>query len=164
MNKINVLLCCTGNICRSPMAEGALRELVKKAGYVDEIFIDSAGTHAHYLGHPPDPRAQRAMLERGIDISGQRSRRVALADFQRFDHILVMDGENYDALRFICPRSQVHKIRYLLDFAPQFKTHHVPDPFHAEEVLFIRVRDMIEQAAEGLMEHLQEFLRNEKML
>lgn len=146
------------------MAEGALRELVRKAGCMDEVFIDSAGTHAHYVGRPPDPRAQRAMLERGIDISGLRSRRVLLADFQRFDHILVMDGENFDALRFICPRNQVQKIRYLLDFAPQFKTRRIPDPFHGGEAFFNQVREMIEQAAEGVFEHLQESLKSKKIL
>jgi protein-tyrosine phosphatase len=145
------------------MAEGTLRELAKRAGYTDEIFIDSAGTHAHYLESPPDPRAQRAMLERGIDISSLRSRRILLADFQRFDHILVMDAENYDALRFICPRSQVHKIQYLLDFAPQCKTRHVPDPYHGDEILFRRVREIIELAVEELFVYLQECLESKKV-
>jgi len=163
MSKINVLFCCMANICRSPMAEGALRETVRKAGYTDEIFIDSAGTHTHYLGRPPDPRAQRAMLELGIDISGLRSRRILLADFQRFDHIFVMDAENYDALRFICPRGHIHKIQYLLDFAPQFRTRHVPDPYHGDEILFRQVRGMIEQAAEGVFAYLQECLSNKKV-
>lgn len=163
MNKVNVLFCCMANICRSPMAEGALRELVKNAGYTDKIFIDSAGTHAHYLGRPPDPRAQRAMLERRIDISGLRSRRILLADFQRFHHILVMDAENYDALRFICPRAHIHKIRYLLDFAPQFKARDVPDPYHGEEIVFYRVREMIERAAEGVFAYLHESLNDNKV-
>jgi len=144
------------------MAEGALRETVKKAGYADEIFIDSAGTHAHYVGCSPDPRAQRAMLERGIDISDLRSRRVLLADFQRFDHIFVMDSENFDALRFICPRVHVHKIRYLLDFAPQFKMRHVPDPYHGDDIFFRRVREMIEQAAEGVFPYLLDCLSDKK--
>ncbi|WP_119629681.1 low molecular weight protein-tyrosine-phosphatase [Methylocaldum marinum] len=159
MNKINVLFCCMGNICRSPMAEGALRDRVRKAGLTDEIFIDSAGTHAHYVALPPDPLAQRVMLERGIDISDLRSRRVSLSDFQRFDHILVMDDTNYDALRFICPRSHVHKIRYLLDYAPQFKTRQVPDPIGGEEVVFRRVREMVERGAEGVFAYLEALLR-----
>jgi protein-tyrosine phosphatase len=144
------------------MAEGALRELVTKAGYANEVYIDSAGTHAHFLGHPPDPRAQRVMLERGIDIGDLRSRRISRSDFQRFDHILVMDAENYDTLRFVCPRGHVRKIRYLLDFAPQFKTRDVPDPYHGEEAVFRETREMIVQAVEGVFAYLQQVLIKEK--
>ncbi|CAI8726336.1 protein-tyrosine phosphatase [Methylocaldum szegediense] len=140
------------------MAEGALRELVTKAGYTNQIYIDSAGTHAYALGRPPDPRAQRVMLERGIDIGGLRSRRIARSDFQRFDYILAMDSENYDTLRFVCPREHVHKIRYLLDFAPELKTRDVPDPYHGEEAVFRETREMIVQAVEGVFAHLQQAL------
>ncbi len=162
MNKVNVLFCCMANICRSPMAEGALRELVTKAGYTNQIYIDSAGTHAHVLGRPPDPRAQRVMLEMGVDIGGLRSRRISRSDFQRFDHILAMDAQNYDTLRFICPRGHVRKIRYLLDFAPHLKMRDVPDPYHGEEAVFRETREMIVQAVEGVFAYLLDMPIKEK--
>jgi protein-tyrosine phosphatase len=156
MAEFSVLFCCMGNICRSPMAEGLFRDLAEKSGFADRIFVDSAGTHAHFLNVPPDPRAQKAMLARGIDISGKRSRRIAMSDFDRFDPILVMDGENFDALQFICRGSDRRKIAYLLDFAPQLKTRDVPDPYHGDERAFEQVSQMIEVAAAGLFAHFRE--------
>ncbi len=96
-----VLMVCMGNICRSPMAEGMLRKALQAAGLDRHVEVDSAGTHAYHIGSPPDPRAQHAVRQRGVEISHLRGRQVADADFERFDYILVMDGDNYD----IMPRS-----------------------------------------------------------
>lgn len=159
MTEIKVLFCCMGNICRSPMAEGVLKRLVDEAGLGDRVVIDSAGTHADFPNSPPDPRAQRLMAERGMDISELRARRIGRADFDRFDLILAMDGQNYDALRFICPKSQVHKISRLLDFAPELKVRDVPDPFNADESKFERVLELVETASLGLLERLRRTLR-----
>lgn len=93
-----VLMVCMGNICRSPMAEGMLRQAVLDAGLDRHVEVDSAGTHAYHIGSAPDPRAQQAIRQRGIDISQLRGRKVADEDFERFDYILVMDGDNYDKL------------------------------------------------------------------
>lgn len=158
MTEIKVLFCCMGNICRSPMAEGVLRRLVDEAGIGHRVVIDSAGTHADFPNSPPDPRAQRIMAERGMDISGLRARRVSRADFERFDLILAMDGQNYDSLRFICPRSQTHKISLLLDFAPKLKARDVPDPFNSDESKFERVLELVEAASLGVLEQLRKAL------
>jgi protein-tyrosine phosphatase len=156
MKKINILFCCMGNICRSPMAEGLFRKLVEEAGYADRVFVDSAGTHADFPDSPPDPRAQKLMAERGIDIGAQRARRVMRADFERFDLILAMDTRNLDALRFVCPRSQAHKVGLLLDYAPRLRKKEVPDPYHADESVFKSALEQIEVAAEGLLGHLRD--------
>lgn len=159
MVQIKVLFCCMGNICRSPMAEGVFRDLVEKAGLSEVIVADSAGTHADFKDAPPDARAQQLLLERGIDISGQRARRVRRADFEEFDLILVMDGQNLDTLRFVCPRSQHQKLARLLDFAPDLKERSVPDPYRKEEAAFRHALELIEKGAIGVLEHLRNQLR-----
>lgn len=152
---MKLLFCCMGNICRSPMAEGLFRHLAEDAGFGDAVFVDSAGTHANFPDAPPDPRAQKAMAELGIDISGQRARAVRRADFERFDLVLAMDGHNFDTLRYICPKQHVHKIVRMLDYAPRLGTRSLPDPFHADDEAFIEVREMLEAAAAGLLEALR---------
>lgn len=88
---VKILFVCTGNICRSPTAEGVFRHLAGRAGLDGRVTAASAGTHGYHVGEPPDPRTLRAALARGVDLSSQRARRLAAADFTRFDHILAMD-------------------------------------------------------------------------
>lgn len=155
MEKIKILFVCMGNICRSPVAEGTFRELVEKEGLFDRVIIDSAGTHAYHVAEPPDLRAQKVTLDRGVDISTLRARRVDPIDFERFDHILAMDQHNYDALIDACPKMFCYKIRYFLDFAPHLKTRNVPDPYYGGDHSFERVLDLIESASLGLVEALR---------
>jgi protein-tyrosine phosphatase len=140
-----------GNICRSPIAEGIFRNLVEREGMEPYFHIDSAGTHAYHVGHPPDPRAQHAALQRGIDISSQRARQIQVSDFEEFDHILVMDQYNYDTLRFVCPRGHAHKVKLFLDFAPRLGTREVPDPYYGGIQGFEHVLDLVEEASWGFL-------------
>lgn len=151
MNKTRVLFVCMGNICRSPTAEGVFRHLVTQAGVQEHFHIDSAGTHVYRVNNPPDPRAQRAALEGGVDISSQRARQVETSDFEDFDHVLVMDRQNYDTLMFVCPKPHSHKVKLFLDFAPHLKTREVPDPYYGGERGFERVLDMVEEACRGFL-------------
>jgi protein-tyrosine phosphatase len=145
-----------GNICRSPMAEGLFRNLLAEAGLEGRVGVDSAGTHADARDRPPDQRAQKLLAERGIDISGQRSRPIAQADFERFDLIVVMDGHNLDMLRFVCPRRQAGKLSLLLDYAPKIKARDVPDPYQREDADFLKALDLLDAGTRGLLEHLRE--------
>lgn len=158
MRTISILFVCMGNICRSPSAEGIFRDLVKREGLIDHIFIDSAGTHAYHVQEPPDPRAQNTALGRGIDISPIRARQVEKGDFERFDYVLAMDRHNFELLAAASPDHLVHKVKYFLEFAPHLNTTDVPDPYYGGEHGFERVFDMIEDAAEGLLDALR---RNE---
>ena len=150
-----VLMCCMGNICRSPSAEGALRLAAERAGVDDELLIDSAGTHGYHVGEPPDARAQRHALRRGIDIARQRARQVAAEDFERFDLIVAMDHDNLELLRQVCPPEQEHKLRLMMSFAPRAGIDIVPDPYYGGPEAFERVLDLLDVACAGLLGHVQ---------
>ena len=146
---------CTGNICRSPTAEGVFRKLVAEAGLAEMVTIASAGTHGYHVGEPPDERSQAAALRRAVDISTQRARRVARADFTEFDLILAMDRGHYRALRSLAPPSAAERVRLFLDYAPELGLKDVPDPYYGGPDGFEDVLDMIETAAAALLEDLR---------
>ncbi len=152
--KVKILFVCMGNICRSPTAHGVFRHLVRAAGYATQIEIDSAGTHAYHLNEPPDERAQETALARGVDISDLRARRAAAEDFAYYDYILAMDQDNYHSLSRVCPQGMERKLLLLMDFAPQLKRREVPDPYYGGQRGFDQVFDMVEAAAQGLLDHL----------
>ncbi len=153
---IKILFVCMGNICRSPTAEGVFRHKVKAAGLEDTIDIDSAGTIAYHIGHPPDQRAQKAALKRGIDLSSQRARKVTAKDFEAFDFVIAMDSDNHYELESICPSGLEDKLHMFLKFAQNSSESDVPDPYYGGGNGFETVLDLVEEAAEGLLAHLQE--------
>lgn len=155
MKKISVLFCCMGNICRSPTAEAVFRARVEEAGLAQQILIDSVGTHDYHVGNPPDLRTQRAAMQRGYDMSSLRGRQVELADFARFDYVLAMDNANMAILYRLCPKEQRARLGLFLAYASGHKEREVPDPYYGGEDGFERVLDMVEDAAAGLLLHIQ---------
>ncbi len=143
-----------GNICRSPSAEGVFHDRVKTAGLEDRIKTDSAGTHAYHIGNPPDPRAQLAAEKRNIDLSTLSARKVSSDDFIHFDYIIAMDKSNREDLAAICPAGYEHKIHLFLDYSKS-ETSEVPDPYYGSGNGFEIVLNLIEEAADGLLTHLQ---------
>jgi protein-tyrosine phosphatase len=154
-NKFGVLFVCTGNICRSPTAEAIFRKLAADAGMAEAVTADSAGTHGYHVGEPPDPRAQKAAAKRGYDLNALRARTIEDADFQRFDLILAMDQEHYATLSRIAGAAAGHKLKLMMSYARRFKEREVPDPYYGGPQGFERVLDMLEDAAEGLLESLR---------
>jgi len=155
MEKIKVLFVCMGNICRSPTAEGVFAKLLKEQNLEAYFGIDSAGTHAYHIGEPPDPRALHAALERDIQLTHIRSRKVEMGDFEDFDFLLAMDDDNYATLMDVCPDEYKDKVSYFLDYAPHLGTREVPDPYFGGKYGFERVLDMIEAASSGFLSMLQ---------
>ncbi len=153
---VRVLLVCMGNICRSPLAHGAVRKRLVEAGFGAAVELDSAGTHGYHAGCPPDARAQSAAARRGIDISDLRARSVEAADFSAFDLILAMDDENAEILRDAAAEEHRHKIHLFMEYAAGDEGRSVPDPYYGGPIGFERVLDMVEEAAEGLIARLQE--------
>jgi len=158
MAKQRLLFVCLGNICRSPMAEGVFRRVAEDQGVLHLFDLDSAGLGDWHIGQAPDTRAQAAARNRGIDISSQCARQIALTDFDDFDLVLAMDGSNYQELIQAAPGAARHKIRRFLDYAPHVGTSDVPDPFYGGREGFDHALDLIEAAARGL---LAELLGNE---
>lgn len=150
-----VLMVCTGNICRSPTAQGVLQRLAADAGMAGRLQVDSAGTHGYHVGEPPDARSQVHALRRGVDLSAQRARQLTAADFGEFDLVLVMDAANERAARALCPPAQRHKLHRLTEFCTRHTAREVPDPYYGGERGFEAVLDLIEDACRGVLAALQ---------
>ena len=156
MEKISVLFVCMGNICRSPTAHGIFESLVAAHGLEEQNFIDSAGTHAYHIGEPPDQRSQQAAAVRGIDLSAQRARQAERADFERFQYILAMDKDNLRGLQRLAGSAPTQHVHLFMNFASRWDESEVPDPYYGGEHGFERVLDMVEDAAEGLLNHIKQ--------
>jgi protein-tyrosine phosphatase len=126
----HVLFVCTGNICRSPTAEGVFRSLVDHAGLDDAVVVESAGTIAFHIGEPPDQRTQAAAAARGVDLSKQKARQIEAADFTRFDIIVAMDRSHHRELLGRAPDGSEDRIRLFMDYAPRNGIRDVPDPYY----------------------------------
>ncbi len=144
-----ILLVCLGNICRSPLAEAAVRLEAQKAGL--EIEIDSAGTSGWHIGKAPDLRAQAVAREAGVDISGFTARQVSESDFRRFSHILAMDAQNLADLRAIMPPDATARVSLLLDVVPGREGASVSDPYYGGEELFEYTWADVSTAARALV-------------
>lgn len=154
--RFRVLMVCTGNICRSPTAEGVLRRKLVAAGLGDRVEVASAGTVDYHAGSPPDHRAQQSALRRGYDLSKQRARQLRDSDFEGFDLLLAMDTDHFDRLVDLCPGPLVERVRLLMDYSPSHpRGTSVPDPYYGAPAGFERVLDMIEEACDALVEDLR---------
>lgn len=142
-----ILFVCTGNICRSPTAEGVFRHYVEQSGLAGAFHIDSAGTQSYHVGEPPDPRSVRTAQKRGIDISHQRSRRIHADDFHAFDHILALDNSHLRELRAFAPKGCRANIALFLEFAGATVETEVPDPYYGGQKGFDYVMELVEAAA-----------------
>lgn len=154
-----ILMVCLGNICRSPTAEAVVRAKVQRRGLDTVIEIDSAGTGDWHVGRAPDARSQQAALLRGYDLSACRARLVNQSDFDYFDQILAMDQANLSTLQAMASPVYHSKIQLFLSYAPDAGTREVPDPYQGQADGFERVLDLIELAADGLLNYVQQELR-----
>ena len=153
-DKHKILFVCMGNICRSPSAEGILLNKVKTESMDKAFIIDSCGTHGYHEGYGPDSRSIEVALDRGIDIRHQISRKIEIKDFEFFDLILPMDNNNLEFLINISDSIYHHKILLFLEFSQQSDYIEVPDPYYGGDNGFELVLDLLDGAAEGLINHL----------
>ncbi|MEY4561339.1 MAG: hypothetical protein RLZZ618_616 [Pseudomonadota bacterium] len=153
-----ILMICMGNICRSPTAEAVLRHKLHVAGLGNRVTVDSAGTHAWHVGEAPDARAVARAKLRGYDLSPLKARAVKARDFSEFDLILAMDDENLVALREKCPPTQQPRLHRLTAHATCYQGQDVPDPYYGAPNGFDHVLDMVEDACDGLVRHLEKTL------
>jgi protein-tyrosine phosphatase len=150
-----LLFVCLGNICRSPAADGVMRDVVEKAGLSARIEIDSAGTEGWHSGKLPDQRMRQAASTRGITLD-HRARQFKAVDLERFDLILAMDRDNERNIRAL-DRENRHaaKIRLFCDFCTDHSEREVPDPYYGGPEGFEHVLDLIEDGCEGLLREVK---------
>lgn len=147
---MKVLMVCLGNICRSPLAEGILRDKARQAGLHWEI--DSAGTNGYHIGEAPHHLSQKVARINGLDISKQRARRFTADDFQQFDKIYAMAGDVIDDMRRIAGKKfDPTKVDLLLNEVHPGKDEDVPDPWYGPEPGYHQVYDMISTAADQII-------------
>jgi len=156
MNRaIRVLFVCMGNICRSATAHGVFRAKVEAARLDRWISVESAGTHDYHAGEPPDSRSQAHAARRGYDLSDLRARVLRRHDFERADLLLVMDEHNFERARAMCPVEYRQKLQPLTNYCRRFGATEVPDPYSGGPSGFERVLDLVEDACDGLLDHLR---------
>ncbi|MBO0826810.1 MAG: low molecular weight phosphotyrosine protein phosphatase [Streptosporangiales bacterium] len=146
-----VCFVCTGNICRSPMAEAVFRGQVRRAGLADRIEVDSAGTGDWYTGDPPQPGTLEVLRQHGIDGSDLRARGFEQGDFERFDLIACLDTGHRDELRpYAGPYAD--RLRLLREYDPDADSPNVPDPYLGPLSGFELAYALIEPACRGLLD------------
>lgn len=155
-NVIKVLFVCTGNICRSPTADGVFRKLVREAGLENHISVDSCGLSAYHVGEQPDPRSSEMAKSRGLDLSDIRSRKISPNDYLQFDYVLAMDHGHLSDMRAQAPNTHQNRIELFLDYHPTLAGQSVPDPYYGGPNGFVDVFDMIEEASVRLLSDIRE--------
>ena len=145
-----ILFLCLGNICRSPLAEGAARAAFEAAGI--DATVDSAGTGDWHVGHPPDHRAQAEARRHGTDISALRARQLVREDFYRFDRILAADDSNLRDARALAPADGTARLQLMLDLVPRRAGEDVTDPYYGDEGGFAATWDDVSAVAAALVD------------
>lgn len=144
-----ILFLCLGNICRSPLAEGAARAAFARAGI--DATIDSAGTGDWHIGHAPDARAQAEARRRGVDISALRGRQLRRTDFYDFNLILAADASNLRDALAIRPPDATADLKLMLDLLPGRSGEGVTDPYYGEDDGFAATWDDVDAVAAALV-------------
>jgi len=150
---MNILFVCLGNICRSPLAEGILKDKLKKNNL--EALVESAGFESYHINDHPDIRAINIAKKHGIDISSYSCRLFTTDDFDRFDKIYVMEASNYrDVKYFARNQEDIDKVQFLMSVI-HGKNEPVPDPYFGDEQGFDKTYDMLNKACDQIIEKLK---------
>ena len=149
---VKILFVCHGNICRSPMAEFVMKDLVKKAGLEERFHIESAATSTEEIGNPVYPPARRKLAEHGIGCAGKTARQLTAADYQAYDFLIGMDQANLRNMRRICGGDPDGKISLLLDFTD--RSGEVADPWYTGD--FEATWRDVQAGCRGLLGYLKE--------
>ena len=149
-----LLVVCLGNICRSPLAEGALRARIAASPLAGKVEVDSAGTGGWHAGAPPDRRAVACARRHGVDIAGLRARQLRAADFADFHWLLCADADNLRDVRALAPPGARERTALLLDWAGTVPHGEVPDPYYGDGSHFEGVWQLVDTAARAVVDRL----------
>lgn len=148
------LYVCTGNICRSPTAEGLFEHSIKLHNLAHRLSHDSAGVDSHHIGHAPDARSQATAAKHGTALGHLRARNVRASDFSEFDVILAMDESHLNALHAMKPEHATAHIALHLEYCGIAERTDVPDPYYGAQADFDYVYDLLHRANEALIARL----------
>ena len=149
-----LLVVCLGNICRSPLAEGALRARIEASPLAGRVMVDSAGTRGWHAGEPPDRRAIACARGHGVDIAGLRARQLRARDFEDFHWLLCADADNLRDVRALAPPGARERTALLLDWAGTVPHGEVPDPYYGDGSHFEGVWQLVDTAARAVVDRL----------
>lgn len=152
---IKILFVCHGNICRSPMAEFVMKDLVKKAGLEKEFFIASAATSTEEIGNPVYPPARRRLAQAGISCDGKHAVQLTKKDYEKYDYIIGMEQVNIRNIMRIVGDDPQKKVYRLLDFTGQ--PGDIADPWYTGD--FDTTYEQVLAGCEGLLKELREFIK-----
>ena len=149
---MKILMVCLGNICRSPLAEGILKDKIKKAGLNWEV--DSAGTNGYHVGQQPHRFSQKVAKKWGIDISSQQCRNFTKSDFEKFDKIYAMSNDILDEIKLLSKdKYDSSKVDLLLNECYPGENRDVPDPWYGAEDGYHKVFEMIDKACDAIIKN-----------
>lgn len=149
---MKILMVCLGNICRSPVAEGILRQKLIDQGF-DHVFTDSAGTSSFHVGEAPDKRMRATAKVNGVNIDDLRARQFVAADFSKFDLIYAMDQSNYNNILSLATSKQdEEKVKMILNEVHPHSNQAVPDPYYGGDEGFQHVFDLLDEATDVIIE------------
>lgn len=160
---LRLLFVCTGNICRSPTAEGVMRAKLKSAGLEGRVEVESCGVTGWHVGEAPSGPAVEVAEARGYDLSGLRARAIAPDDFERFDRIFAMDRGHRGRLLALCPDGRSERVRLFLEAsARRGESLDVPDPYGLERGDYEAAFEMIERGCEAILQELEAELAGQR--
>jgi protein-tyrosine phosphatase len=152
--RTSVVFVCTGNICRSPTAEGVFRHLVGAAGLTHRFEIDSAGTSSYHIGEAPDPRSAATAERRGVPLTGA-ARKLRSHDLDEFDFVVLMDADNLAAVEQLAGGTRAN-VKLLREFDPDAAgSLDVPDPYYGGSRGFDNVYDIIERSCRAMLDAIR---------
>ena len=149
---IRILVVCLGNICRSPLAHGVLKERIAARGLEDRVAVDSCGTSSYHRGEKADPNTRAVAKGRGLDLDWHRSRPLADSDFYEFDVLVAMDRSNEAGIHDRFPPNSDAVVRRYMEFVPDAPGPDMPDPYAGGRRGFERVQDFVEAGADPLID------------
>ena len=153
---ISILFVCLGNICRSPLAEGVMRHLIRERGLEGRVRIDSAGTGAWHAGEAPDPRSTEVARRNGVALEG-RARQLRPRDLKEFDWVVAMDRDNLRGIQSMKESAGgAAEVCLLREFDPDPGDREVPDPYYGGPDGFADVYAMVRRSLEAFLDHIED--------